>query len=423
MARIRTIKPEFWSDEKLGPLHPLDRVVFLGLISMADDLGRVLDNIKQIDAFIFPYTDDTARQSLSELENIERIRRGKSTNGLAIIQIVNWHHQKIDKPNFSSCLPSIKGDPEDAASAYRKSKRIPERIKDLVWQRDKACCQKCGRTNLRRNKLDRYDAGQDLGEIDHRIEAADGGSNEPENLQLLCLPCNRKKAGVSRTRRNEDRSGEHQREVSDHSETIRRKVADDSPTHTNDHVPTTNDQRSTTSSPARAHEGPTPGPEEEEATRLSIALKGKVLDPAEFAVSVARTIGTSHGNRAFDAWVDMSPSKRTDWLLVAWDKAIAANAKVRSKYVAGVIGSALVDGIDLTSPGDQGSCAAPPPPPPIDPQIARERLARQLAPLLIRSGMTRPEADAFLRDAHTDALEARLAELRASTKEVDRGAA
>lgn len=43
MARIRTIKPEFWSDEKLSPLAPIDRLTFLGLISMADDYGRVHD--------------------------------------------------------------------------------------------------------------------------------------------------------------------------------------------------------------------------------------------------------------------------------------------------------------------------------------------------------------------------------------------
>ena len=46
MPRIRTIKPEFWSDEKLAPLPPIDQLVFLGLISLSDDFGRVLDNIK-----------------------------------------------------------------------------------------------------------------------------------------------------------------------------------------------------------------------------------------------------------------------------------------------------------------------------------------------------------------------------------------
>ncbi|MBK9406591.1 MAG: hypothetical protein IPN47_00820 [Gemmatimonadetes bacterium] len=54
MPRIRTIKPEFFSDEKLAPLPVLTRFVFLGLISMADDCGRVLDNLKIIDASSSP---------------------------------------------------------------------------------------------------------------------------------------------------------------------------------------------------------------------------------------------------------------------------------------------------------------------------------------------------------------------------------
>ena len=107
MARIRTVKPEFWSDEKIGPLRPIDRLVFLGLISMADDAGRVLDTGKIIDAFIFPFTDDSAKESLAILDASARIRRGISENGQSIIQIINWHHQKIDKPNTKAMLPEI----------------------------------------------------------------------------------------------------------------------------------------------------------------------------------------------------------------------------------------------------------------------------------------------------------------------------
>ena len=107
MARIRTIKPEFWADEKIGPLDPTTRLVFLGLWSMADDAGRLIDSDKQIDAFIFPYTSETCRRSIDELESIGRIRRGMTQSGQRVIQIVNWHHQKIDKPNKKAQLPPI----------------------------------------------------------------------------------------------------------------------------------------------------------------------------------------------------------------------------------------------------------------------------------------------------------------------------
>lgn len=107
MARIRTVKPEFWADEKLGPMDPVTRLVFLGLISMADDGGRLLDSVKVIDAFIFPYTDDSAKESVNVLDRSGRIRRGVTESGQAVIQIVNWDHQKIDKPNTKAMLPPI----------------------------------------------------------------------------------------------------------------------------------------------------------------------------------------------------------------------------------------------------------------------------------------------------------------------------
>jgi hypothetical protein len=107
MARIRTIKPEFWGDEKLAPLAPLTRLVFLGLISMADDRGRLTDNQKRIDAFMFPETSETSRGSLEELLAIGRIRRGLTASGQRIIEITNWRHQKIEKPNYLGALPDI----------------------------------------------------------------------------------------------------------------------------------------------------------------------------------------------------------------------------------------------------------------------------------------------------------------------------
>lgn len=100
MARIRTIKPEFWTDEKLSILEPLTRLVFLGLISMADDAGRLVDSVRHIDGMLFPNTDDTARDALDTLARMSRIVRYRSASGQALIQILNWdRHQKVDNPN------------------------------------------------------------------------------------------------------------------------------------------------------------------------------------------------------------------------------------------------------------------------------------------------------------------------------------
>lgn len=100
MPRIRTIKPEFWGDEKLAPLSPIDRLVFLGLISLADDAGRVVDNVKSLDGFVFPETEDSVRDSLETLARAGRILRYESESGQRLLQVANWlKHQKVDKPS------------------------------------------------------------------------------------------------------------------------------------------------------------------------------------------------------------------------------------------------------------------------------------------------------------------------------------
>jgi HNH endonuclease len=72
----------------------------------------------------------------------------------------------------------------EAAIEYTKSgpKRdpIPEDVKLLVWARDGGACVRCGA------KIELH--------FDHIIPVAKGGGNVEANIQILCQPCNLKKA-------------------------------------------------------------------------------------------------------------------------------------------------------------------------------------------------------------------------------------
>lgn len=110
MARIRTLKPEYWTDEKMSLLDPLTRLVFLALVSLADDAGRLIDNVKLLDGQMFPNTDDSCEEALETLARLSRITRYRSASGQPLIQVAKWaDHQRVDHPS-AKVLPAPPAD-------------------------------------------------------------------------------------------------------------------------------------------------------------------------------------------------------------------------------------------------------------------------------------------------------------------------
>lgn len=67
MARMRTIKPEFWTDDKVVELSLLGRLLFIGLWNFADDDGFIENSPKRIKRLIFPDQDINVIEGLEEL--------------------------------------------------------------------------------------------------------------------------------------------------------------------------------------------------------------------------------------------------------------------------------------------------------------------------------------------------------------------
>lgn len=67
MARIRTIKPEFWTDERIVDLTPFARLLFIGLWNFADDQGYVADKPRQLKMQVLPGDDVNADALVAEL--------------------------------------------------------------------------------------------------------------------------------------------------------------------------------------------------------------------------------------------------------------------------------------------------------------------------------------------------------------------
>jgi len=100
MARIRSIKPEFWIGDDITECSMPARLLFIGLWNFADDQGGQPASIKKIKAQVFPMDDiswDDVRRLIAELEQNDQLKR-YAVDGKDYLQIIGWHHQKIDRP-------------------------------------------------------------------------------------------------------------------------------------------------------------------------------------------------------------------------------------------------------------------------------------------------------------------------------------
>jgi hypothetical protein len=100
MARIRSIKPEFWTSEQVMECSLNARLLFIGLWNFADDLGRLSLAPKTIKAQIFPGDEMSSETILGMVQELSdnALVLLYTVEGKNYIQITGWQHQRIDKP-------------------------------------------------------------------------------------------------------------------------------------------------------------------------------------------------------------------------------------------------------------------------------------------------------------------------------------
>lgn len=97
MARIRTIKPDFWTDEKIVTLSPLARLLFIGLWNFADDEGRMPYSPVRIKLQILPLDHSDLSGEIGELRRANLITV-YDIGAETFLQVTNFSkHQKVDK--------------------------------------------------------------------------------------------------------------------------------------------------------------------------------------------------------------------------------------------------------------------------------------------------------------------------------------
>lgn len=103
MPRSRTIRPEFWSDEKLASVSREARLTYAGLWGTSDDYGVTKGNPAWLKSQIFPYDEDLKIAKFTEwLKELESLRRiiPFSEDCEKYYYIPKFkEHQKVDKPS------------------------------------------------------------------------------------------------------------------------------------------------------------------------------------------------------------------------------------------------------------------------------------------------------------------------------------
>jgi uncharacterized phage protein (TIGR02220 family) len=181
VARIRTYKPEFFTDEKTGRLMPVGKCALLAMMSHADDEGLIRCTPEYIKSIAFPYnpiTDEEVEAEIVRMEEASLIYR-YTRNGQRYAWIVKFRkHQRIDKPQAPTNPP-----PNPKNKAYQKS----------IFRRDGHICSLCGAFTDEEDRTLFDEAAADYGgnfPVLFRVNGGGGGSPDyPSRLACACNSC------------------------------------------------------------------------------------------------------------------------------------------------------------------------------------------------------------------------------------------
>lgn len=196
MARIRTIKPEFWTDEKIVQLPYEARLLFIGMWNFCDDEGYLWNEPERIRMQVLPNDDVDISGIIDLLSASGFIETYITDDDKRYIRIAHFSdHQKVDHPTKSKI----------SREGSRKF-TIPSNVRRLVAKKygckqgesiDVECyyCGSQGKINwlhTNKGKPNPWVSFSNL-ELDHLHPESKGGETTVDNIVLSCRECNRSK--------------------------------------------------------------------------------------------------------------------------------------------------------------------------------------------------------------------------------------
>ena len=194
--RIRTVKPEFWTDEGVAALSIPARLLWIATWNLADDEGILRWTPEYIKSQVFPYDPEITVAKTEKMMNelvdgdfIYPYFSGRVRQKLGFV-IRFRKHQKINRPQIGRLPP-----PNWQLEEVRK----------MYGRRDEMICGICHETifEVTDPYINPYDTShpenmyweqdQQKLSVDHIIPRSKGGSDYPSNLQAAHISCNKGK--------------------------------------------------------------------------------------------------------------------------------------------------------------------------------------------------------------------------------------
>lgn len=127
MARMRTIKPEFWTDSIIVTLSPFARLLYIGMwnFALCDD-GHIENDPIRIKLQILPMDSIEIGSLLDELLDSNRISPFESSDGKKYFHIPTLKSQQKGDPRWNSRCPACK----DAVNASPNHRGVSARLSE-----------------------------------------------------------------------------------------------------------------------------------------------------------------------------------------------------------------------------------------------------------------------------------------------------
>ena len=199
MARIRTVKPDLWTDEKVVKLPFEARLLFIGSFNFADDEGYLVDEPERLGLQVLPADRGIDMDALVDLlVAAGLLDRLVAEDGSTLLRVTNFdRHQKVSHPAESRLKDESVYRKKGVSNAGRRA--VAAKYGCPPGEELPASCFYCDSPgvihwwpNYSNGKPSAWVSFSGL-EVDHFEPERAGGTDDAGNLVLACRPCNRAK--------------------------------------------------------------------------------------------------------------------------------------------------------------------------------------------------------------------------------------